>query len=570
MDEVAELRHMLMGFRVSELQVLLGFAGRSKSGRKHELMGRALQLLKCEGNYQIRAKIKDLYRQRYPRKLSSPPPRAAPPGRVCIVPQSVPVRGREPPNGIPVHPDVRLISLPFFEYIDDLVRPTSLVPRGMSQFQESYVVFHLTPRQVNLITTSRDIRPNSKNEYTVQVQIRFCLFETSCEQEDNFPSSLCVKVNGKICPLPGYVPPGTTEAKRPSRPINITSLCRLSSTVPNHVHITWTPRNGQRHVVVIRQVRQVTSSCLMQKLKAKGYRNPDHSRALIKEKLAHDPESEVATTSLRVTLLCPLGKTRMTLPCRASTCNHLQCFDLALYLQMNERKTTWVCPVCDKKALYKDIFLDGLFREILDSAHCKEIAFYEDGSWRPIDQDGQDQESKAAVKAIIASNNSLQKSVIKASSETSSFQKREAEIIDLTGDSDSDDDDTDDDDNDDDDDDEERDEGIDAGDDDKSMDTDMSLYREQISSTKISSSINGYPKRVSSSSVIMPPSSSTSRSMAGSSSSSSLFNHPNFYSLPHQLEFPGLELYRFLNDDTDAVDEHCAQLLLRRCLDPNT
>jgi len=30
---------------------------------------------------------------------------------------------------------------------------------------------------------------------------RFCLFETSCEQEDNFPSSLCIKVNGKICPL---------------------------------------------------------------------------------------------------------------------------------------------------------------------------------------------------------------------------------------------------------------------------------------------------------------------------------------------------------------------------------
>lgn len=117
---------MLMGFRVSELQVLLGFAGRSKSGRKHELMGRALQLLKCEGNYQVRAKIKELYRQRYPRKLASPPPRATSAGRVCIVPQSVPVRGREPPNGIPIHPDVRLISLPFFEYIDDLVRPTSL------------------------------------------------------------------------------------------------------------------------------------------------------------------------------------------------------------------------------------------------------------------------------------------------------------------------------------------------------------------------------------------------------------------------------------------------------------
>ena len=31
---------------------------------------------------------------------------------------------------------------------------------------------------------------------------RFCLFETSCAQSDNFPSNLCVKVNGKLCPLP--------------------------------------------------------------------------------------------------------------------------------------------------------------------------------------------------------------------------------------------------------------------------------------------------------------------------------------------------------------------------------
>jgi len=30
----------------------------------------------------------------------------------------------------------------------------------------------------------------------------------------------------------------------------------------------------------------------------------------------------------------------------------------------------------------------SLFREILDSADCKEIAFYEDGFWRPIDADG--------------------------------------------------------------------------------------------------------------------------------------------------------------------------------------
>lgn len=37
---------------------------------------------------------------------------------------------------------------------------------------------------------------------TLQIQMRFCLQETSCEQEDCFPPSIAVKVNGKLCPLP--------------------------------------------------------------------------------------------------------------------------------------------------------------------------------------------------------------------------------------------------------------------------------------------------------------------------------------------------------------------------------
>ena len=47
-------------------------------------------------------------------------------------------------------------------------------------------------------------------------------------------------------------------------------------------------------------VRQLTSAMLLQRLKMKGIRNPDHSRALIKEKLAEEPDSEIATTNLWV------------------------------------------------------------------------------------------------------------------------------------------------------------------------------------------------------------------------------------------------------------------------------
>uniref|UniRef100_A0A3Q3W2P5 SP-RING-type domain-containing protein n=1 Tax=Mola mola TaxID=94237 RepID=A0A3Q3W2P5_MOLML len=105
----------------------------------------------------------------------------------------------------------------------------------------------------------------------------------------------------------------------------------------------------------------------------------------VKEKLTADPDSEIATTSLRVSLMCPLGKMRLTVPCRAVTCSHLQCFDAALYLQMNEKKPTWICPVCDKKAAYESLIIDGLFLEILnDCSDVDEIKFQEDGTWCPM------------------------------------------------------------------------------------------------------------------------------------------------------------------------------------------
>jgi hypothetical protein len=43
---------------------------------------------------------------------------------------------------------------------------------------------------------------NYEQIYGTQVQLRFCLLETSCEQEDCFPSGICVKVNGKMATLP--------------------------------------------------------------------------------------------------------------------------------------------------------------------------------------------------------------------------------------------------------------------------------------------------------------------------------------------------------------------------------
>uniref|UniRef100_A0A8C1JYI9 Protein inhibitor of activated STAT, 1b n=1 Tax=Cyprinus carpio TaxID=7962 RepID=A0A8C1JYI9_CYPCA len=465
---------MVMSLRVSELQVLLGYAGRNKHGRKHELLTKALHLLKAGCSPAVQMKIKELYRRRFPTKMVSPTDLSlpglhsttggAPAGLPTSLtqlgfdghgsPSLLPVALLGPKHELglphlpsalhPVHPDVKLQRLPFYDVLDELIKPTSLASDSSQRFQETCFAFALTPQQVQQISSSVDIS-GTKCDFTVQVQLRFCLSETSCPQEDHFPPNLCVKVNGKPCNLPGYLPPtkNGVEPKRPSRPINITSLVRLSTTVPNTIVVSWTSEIGRSYSMAVYLVRQQSSSVLLQRLRSKGIRNPDHSRALIKEKLTADPDSEIATTSLRVSLLCPLGKMRLMIPCRALTCSHLQCFDATLYIQMNEKKPTWVCPVCDKKAPYEHLIIDGLFMEILSSCvDCDEIQFKEDGNWAPM-------RSKKVVQEVSASSNGIEGIVFVSDHRNSSSHgssSKKVEVIDLTLDSSSDDDDDDDDD----------------------------------------------------------------------------------------------------------------------------
>uniref|UniRef100_A0A3Q3XHR5 Uncharacterized protein n=1 Tax=Mola mola TaxID=94237 RepID=A0A3Q3XHR5_MOLML len=482
---------MVMSLRVSELQVLLGYAGRNKHGRKHELLTKALHLLKAGCSPAVHMKIKELYRRRFPAKMVShselvmPGPHhpatagmvggggaALPagltqlayeghaghggaPSPAALLPLSLLGPGKHELSGLthhlsasatlhPVHPDVKLQRLPFYDMLDELIKPTSLASDSSQRFQETCFAFALTPQQVQQISSSMDISA-TKCDFSVQVQLRFCLSETSCPQEDHFPPNLCVKVNGKPCNLPGYLPPtkNGVEPKRPSRPINITSLVRLSTTVPNTIVVSWTAEIGRSYSMAVYLVKQQASTVLLQRLRAKGIRNPDHSRALIKEKLTADPDSEIATTSLRVSLLCPLGKMRLMIPCRALTCSHLQCFDATLYIQMNEKKPTWVCPVCDKKAPYEHLIIDGLFVEILNSCmDCDEIQFKEDGSWAPM-------RSKKEVQEVSSAsyNNGLDGSCRtsagpdqRSSSSSShggsdSSNGKKVEVIDLTQDS---------------------------------------------------------------------------------------------------------------------------------------
>jgi len=406
-DQFDKLRNMVLAFRMSELQTLMVFAGRSKTGRKQDLQTKAVELCKLNAN-DINIKIKELnssmYRSIGPTSGSSSPPesyssspstsstsRPAPtytnPVNIPILPNPTPTQSSHHLS-YPTYPDVSLKKLPFYRQEETLLKPCSLQPTGSARFQEQKFSFILKPSEATAISSSQR-KVDTRLEYRTQIQMRFSLLETSCEQDDNFPSSICVKVNGKLCPLPNPIPtnkPGA-EPVRPPRPINITPLCKLSSTAPNYIDVSWAVEVGRAHTISVYMVESLNYKDLLTQLTAKGQRQPDYTRALIKEKLA-DQDQEIATTSCKVTLACPLGKMRMVNPARASTCDHLQCFDAQLYLSMNERKPKWVCPVCNKPALMENLLVDGFFMELMASprlpADEHEIVLHNDGTWDPL------------------------------------------------------------------------------------------------------------------------------------------------------------------------------------------
>lgn len=244
----------------------------------------------------------------------------------------------------------------------------------------------LTPANASFISLNRDIS-NGKNEYEYQVQIRICLLESGAsELVDCMPIGLNVRVNNRQCPLPPTAPntrPGT-EARRAPRPVNCTQLFKLSPIVSNNVTLNWTP-DGKTYVVAIFLVQKLSAEILLQRLTDKGARSAEETKNYIISKLA-DVDPDLATTSYRFSLVCPLGKMRMTIPAKSVNCDHLQCFDASLFILMNEKKPTWMCPTCNKSCFYDDIQIQSYFLDVVSSPSlpdtCKEIEILADGSWK--------------------------------------------------------------------------------------------------------------------------------------------------------------------------------------------
>ncbi|XP_048114241.1 E3 SUMO-protein ligase PIAS4b isoform X2 [Alosa alosa] len=390
---------MVQSFRVVDLRALFLALGKDRKGLKKDLIRRAIQLIENESSQELITKIYDIYNSRHqPQAVSS--------SYWNIGNNINTLSSRES--------DIKLKAYPFHETLGTLIDLQPLRPKNLLQnLQLQLFTLILSEEQRKQLIKLR----SSGGE--VQIVIRICYTESVGVEDDQYPSNLIIAMNHISSPpaIKIQVRKLGEEPMRPCPPINITSHLDLNKA--SHVgYILWY-NTFKSYSFAVYLVRVLSVEELVAQLRKSSVESVESCRTGIREKMITGQDSEVATTGLRVSLLCPLVKTRLRVPCRGFACAHLQCFDALTYLELNRQKPTWLCPVCDRHSPFSHLRIDGLLSSILVTAEesVEEIEFLEDGSWCS----GKDQHGNAHRTDLSVSS-------------LASFP--EGEVIDLTQDSD--------------------------------------------------------------------------------------------------------------------------------------
>nr|GEU79704.1 E3 SUMO-protein ligase SIZ1-like [Tanacetum cinerariifolium] len=100
-----------------------------------------------------------------------------------------------------------------------------------------------------------------------------------------------------------------------------------------------------------------------------------------------DSDLEVVAENISVNLRCPMSGSRMKIAGRFKPCAHMGCFDLEVFVEMNQRSRKWQCPICLKNYALENIIIDPYFTPITSKMRdcgedLTEIEVKPDGSWR--------------------------------------------------------------------------------------------------------------------------------------------------------------------------------------------
>ncbi|GMR52917.1 hypothetical protein PMAYCL1PPCAC_23112, partial [Pristionchus mayeri] len=432
--------HKLASFKVNELQSLLQSFKVQKIGKKNELYTRCIEILRTPT---MTANVIEKIREIEARVHQRPAPYPLPTMNNNFQQQQQQnmyqrgmygnVYGGMPginqmAGGMGMHQNVNVhamtnitprparnltaMPLPFYDPSHTLLEPQELpcsVNVNNKMNATMYCQFTLMPEQHMKLSTSETQFPRT------EVQLRF--FNTTgdilhIEQADDFPLNCAVKLNDSPVSLPNVIPTNkpNVEPKRPSRPVNITQwVINQPRDKVHRMKVEW-QADKRQWAVAVYLVNRVNAEILKNRIvKSPSNDLPyETTEATIRKRLGGGDDDDVAMDSLKISLLCPLMKTRMSIAARSRDCTHLQCFDLDSYLMLNEKKPSWKCGVCNNLAPYHRLIIDKYFMKMLKDLGpmVTDVELLKDGSFRVIKEDDvcditDDEEDSPKPKAVV-------------------------------------------------------------------------------------------------------------------------------------------------------------------------
>lgn len=164
-----------------------------------------------------------------------------------------------------------------------------------------------------------------------------------------------------------------------ARPVDITQHLQLHFRMANLVDITVEDTKIP-FVFMAVLARPVALSTLVNRIK----RQPMISKACTVQMIIDSNDDDVTTISTIASLKCPISYGRLIDPVRSVHCNHVDCFDVSSFLQLQLQATSWSCPICNKALLYEELALDEYMLDVLDrtkSYDLDEIQIDSMGRW---------------------------------------------------------------------------------------------------------------------------------------------------------------------------------------------
>jgi len=233
-----------------------------------------------------------------------------------------------------------------------------------------------------------------------------------------WPKGTLVEVNGRLVPIQQRKQQSHDEAlwKGLSFPLDMTGLLSASSSIS----ITMSTKDPDSYGIQLAVCEYISPDALFQRCMTPGDPKSiqqlsfEEGLALWQKKLDEhqtfvlddsDDEDESDTNSDNkqtiCSLLCTVSKTAIHVPVRGKHCQHMQCFDLSVYLKTNEPISgpRWRCAICEEFVAVEDLVVDGYLSKILEehreevSATRDKVRIHRDGTWKLL-EDKEVQNSK--------------------------------------------------------------------------------------------------------------------------------------------------------------------------------